>query len=371
MTLIDQRSHDTVVNLAPFSPLLSKLINDGAYLKAMLGTLSLVLPAVSVVLGVIGIGINGSVLLPPPAGIMLVLAVIGVMDAFAGFAGITVYLVGVSILAGVHTLGDIRMLVGTAAVTFAPGLLASAFRGLRREKAQDVGAWFERVVDLAVAPFLGGWATSSMVGALPALAGAKLPIADHANAIGIAVAIAIALRVGGEEFVAQSFPERLNKIHPDEVPDTSLHQKSISLTLKLFAFLFVAGALVGNVWQLYVGGLLFIIPSILGLYQDRFPNSTKLYQLLPGGLPGLAFALIVASQTLNIIMSILGVTPDLAKMAFVLIPIPGFIMSLLGMIGRQPADGDVRWYLRPNMVWVYRIGGIPVLLYTLHLTGIL
>lgn len=369
--MFDRKSHDATVAIAPISPLLSKLINDGAYARAILGSLTALLPITSILLGVIGIAITGSLLLPPPAIILLAMAVIGVFDAFAGFVGVTLYLIGVSVLAGVHTLGDIRMLVGTAAVTFAPGLLASAFRGLRREKAQDVNAWWERIVDLAVAPFLGGWATASMVGALPALAGVALPIAEHANQIGIAVAVALVIRVVGEELAAQLFPERLNKIHPDDIPGASTKQQSIALTLRFFAFLFVAGALVGNSWHLYVGGLLFILPSVLSFFQDRIPNSPKLYQILPGGLPGLAFALIVASATLNVLMHFLGATPDLAKMAFVLIPIPGFFMSLLGMVGREPAEGDVRWYQRENMVWIYRIGGIAVLMYTLRLTGII
>lgn len=370
MTWLDKPSHDATLAIAPFSPLLSRLINDGAYLRAMIGTLSTVLPFISILLGLIGVVANGSVLLPPPAVVMLALAVIGVFDALAGFVGIAIYLAIVSVLAGVHSLGDVRMLVGVAAITFAPTLLAAAFRGLRREKATTPHEWFERAIDLAVAPFLGGWATASMVGALPALAGVVLPIAQHANAIGIAVAIALVLRVAGEEVAAQFFPERLNKIHPDEVPDTSMRQKSIALTFRFVAFLFVAGALIGNSWHLYAGGLLFIIPSVLSLYQDRFPNSPRLFQLLPSGLPGLAFALIVASATLTVLMNALGTTPDLARLAFVLIPIPGFIMSILGMFGREPVAGDVRWYQRENMVWVYRIGGIAVLLYTLRLTGI-
>jgi hypothetical protein len=141
--------------------------------------------------------------------------------------------------------------------------------------------------------------------------------------------------------------------------------------MRAFIFWFVAGAFIGTSWHLYVGTALFIAPSYLGLLQDKFPNYPKLYQILPAGLPGLAFTLLVASYSLAGLTAILGETPDLAKMAFVLLPIPSVILSILGMLGREPADGDVRWYQRDQLTWLYRIGGIAIFIYTLQLTGII
>jgi hypothetical protein len=262
------------------------------------------------------------------------------------------------------------MMLGLFIVGFGPALLAGAFRGIRKPASNSSHEWWERIVDLAVAPFLGGWAMQGMVGALPALAGVKLPLADSANTIALVVAGSLVVRVILEELTAQFFPSRLNFIHPKDVPAPHNLQKVIALAMRAAIFWFVAGAFIGTSWHLHVGTFLFIFPSYLGLLQDRFPNYPKLYQLLPAGLPGLAFTLLVASYSLTGLTAVLGATPDLAKIAFVVLPIPSVILSILGMLGREPLEGDVRWYQRQNLTWLYRIGGIGMLAYTMHLTGI-
>ena len=66
----------------------------------------------------------------------------------------------------------------------------------------------------------------------------------------------------------------------------------------------------------------------------------------------------------------LGETPDLAKIAFAVLPIPSATFQILAMFGREPNEGDVRWYLRDNFKWLYWIGGPLMLVYTMHLAGI-
>ena len=104
--------------------------------------------------------------------------------------------------------------------------------------------------------------------------------------------------------------------------------------------------------------------------QDRLPNYPKLYQLLPAGLPGLAFTLLISAGALVVLISVFGETPDLAKVAFVFLPIPPAILAVLGMLGREAAPDDVRWYQRPSLTWLYRFGGIVIFVVTLRLTGI-
>jgi hypothetical protein len=276
-----------------------------------------------------------------------------------------------TITVGLSTAADVRMMMGLFIIGFGPALLAGAFRSLRKPPAGNFAEWWERATDLAIAPFLGGWATKGMIEALPALAGVKLPLAESANMIASVVAVSLVARVLLEEFTSRFYPGRLNYIHPSDVPSSSNLQKSIALAMRAFIFWFVAGAFIGTSWHLYVGTALFIAPSYLGLLQDKFPNYPRLYQILPSGLPGLAFTLLVASYSLAGLTALLGETPDLAKMAFVLLPIPSVILSVLGMLGREPAEGDVRWYERDHLTWLYRIGGIAVFIYTLQLTGII
>jgi hypothetical protein len=46
-------------------------------------------------------------------------------------------------------------------------------------------------------------------------------------------------------------------------------------------------------------------------------------------------------------------------------------LSILGMLGREGNEGEIRLIRRPGFKWVYRIGGIFMLLATMELAGVL
>jgi hypothetical protein len=267
-------------------------------------------------MAIIAIVGNHHKLLPPATPLLIAMAVIGVFDAGAGALGMAVFVVGMWITAGVHNAPDARMMMGLMIVGFGPALLAGAFRGLRRPAAMNHEQWWERAVDTAVAPFIGGWATKGMIDALSSLAGVKLPVSEQSGRVAFIVAMALLVRVVFEEVAAQYFPGRLNAIHPTEVPPPSIRQKAIALAARAGIFFFVAAAFVGIGWYLYLGTFLFILPNYIALFQERFPNYPKLYQALPAGIPGLAMSLLVASATVSLLTRILGVTPNLAKILF-------------------------------------------------------
>ena len=371
MNFLDKPSHKAGVNSAEYSPLISKFIIDGAYLRAMFGSVTLLATFFAMGLGsTSAIALDGDVL-PPPALVLGIIAVIGVFDALSGFLGMFTFAITALVLADERTAGDIRMLMGIVLLGFGPVLLANGARNFRGESSYSGEYIWERITDVAVGAFLAGWSASAMVSVLPALAGLTLPIADSANAIGLAVAIATIVRIAAEEAAARLFPARLNELHPTEVDDSSLIQKMIALGMRAGVFFFVAAAFIGYEWYLYVGTLLFIIPSYLGLFADRVPNNPALFQLIPAGLPGLIFSLALGAFTVGLISSVLGDDPLLAKLSFVLVPIPVFIVAILSLIGREPREGDVRWYERDNFKMLYRIGGAVAFFTVLKMTGIL
>jgi hypothetical protein len=48
-----------------------------------------------------------------------------------------------------------------------------------------------------------------------------------------------------------------------------------------------------------------------------------------------------------------------------------FIVAILSLIGREPREGDSRWYERDNFKMLYRIGGAVAFFTVLKMTGIL
>lgn len=368
---LDRPTKVAAQGVSRYSPITSKLVSDGAYIRAMLGSFSGLLVLAASALGIVAAGQANGLLLPPAVGVLSALVVIGVLDAGAGIIGFAAFSVGMVFTAGIHSASDVRMLMGVGLLCFAPGMLGVAFRNLRRPASQTGQHWYERVSDLMIAPLLAGWTAKSVVSALPALSGVELEISAYATRIGIVAAVAMVLRVALEELCAQLFPGRLSVVHPSSVAAPSMMQKVISLCLRAGLFFFVALAFVGNCWQLWVGTIIFIVPSFLGLLRDQFPNFPKLFQVLPSGLFGLAISLFLAKLTMGFVSDTLGKTPSFALMAFVLVPIPGFILSMAALFGRTPQPGDVRWYLRPRNQLIYVFGGIAVLVWTLFLTEIL
>jgi hypothetical protein len=249
--------------------------------------------------------------------------------------------------------------------------LANSFRAFRKVPEKGSFYLWERIVDLGVLPFVGGWVTASMISTLPALAGMTLAVANHVNDFAIAVAAAIVFRVVGEEAVARIFSERLDTLHPTHVPPTPGFQRWISLGFRLAVFIFVTAALMGNHWQVWFGSALFVLPTMLGWYSDKFPNSKWIWRIMPQGIPGLAFTLLVASVTTSIVGGWFGSSPDMALWSFALLPIPMLALSILGLIGREGDEGEVRWVRQPRFVWVYRIGGIIMLLVTMKVAGVI
>jgi hypothetical protein len=127
----------------------------------------------------------------------------------------------------------------------------------------------------------------------------------------------------------------------------------------------------GNVWQVWVGSFIFILPNILGWFADRFPNYPWIWKLIPQGVPGLALTLVVSSVSAGFISGWLEGNPEYPQYLFMLLPIPVFLIGLLGMFGREGKDGEERPIMKPKWRWVYRIGGIVMLVVTMKLAGVL
>jgi hypothetical protein len=173
-----------------------------------------------------------------------------------------------------------------------------------------------------------------------------------------------------EEIAARYFPQRLATIDVADFPEANVVQKNISLVLRACFFGFLMAAFITQTSLLYVGTALFILPAFINLLSHKFPNVPKLYQILPGGLPGLTFGLVAATAAGAFVAKQMPNISDAGSLTFVGATGASAMISIIGMFGREPVEGDVRWYLRPKNVWIYRIGGIVVFALTLRATGI-
>ena len=352
-------------------PLASKLFLDGTYLRAMLGSFWIVLVAAAAAVGALGVTEAHSMLVLPSTIVVCAIIAIGVFDVFAGFVGAAVLALGLAFTAGIWSAGDLRLLFGIVALGVTPRLIAGAFRTLRRPRIKTRLYIWERFVDIVAAPMLAAWASLQIVDMLPVLSGIELPIEELAKVVPTLVAVCMLVRVLLEEIAGRFFPIRVEITQPDDLPPPPLSQQLISITLRALTFAFIAYSLIGDCWQLYVGAAMFVLPNLLTLIQHRLPNSSTLYHLMPQGLANLAFTLWVGGLSLLALTAAFGETPDLARIGFVLLPVPSLVMSILKLFGRKGKDGEPRFYAKPGMTWFYRLGGLFVLYATAELIHVI
>ena len=299
--------------------------------------------------------------------IVIALMVIGVLDALSGAMASIAFAVTVAVMGGIIDWSSVRTLMGMALLIAGPGLIAASFRVIRHPYIKGAAGAWERLADFVVVPLLGAYTTYNIVMALPPLGGAEFPIASDAALLACVVAAMLIVKVLLEEIATRWFPERMATIAPSSLTAPGTLQLVISPLIKVSIFLFVSAAFVGTPWQLWVAGALFVIPALLAPFASRWPNSPRLWQVLPQSLPYMALALLIFLVLSALLFQSFGDTTQFALMAFFILMVPDFIVGLARLVGREPADGEVRWYMRPKLMWLYRIGGVVLVVVTTYL----
>ena len=347
--------------LAPRSPLAARALEDAAYLRAIFGSVSLLMPVIGLALGIAAVDDTGGEALPPIAALTIAIAVIGVLDAAAGLLAVGTFTIGVLVLGGVDSNADVRTLVGLSALWFAVPIVAGAARPLRRLPASGLGETYDRGADFVIASLIGAWVVYEIVGALPGLAGLDLPIADHAAAAAVAVLVALVARMGLEELAAHLYPKRLAIAEADELPEPGMLQRLGAVVLRGALFAFFATIVVGPVWQLWIGTALFVVPQLVAVFEEHLPSSSALARALPRGLLELVLMLLVVTVIGTLVLDSSDSSATALANAFVILAIPGFALSMLGLFGGEAPDRTLSWTARLAGIAVLAFGILLVL----------
>jgi hypothetical protein len=376
VTFVDTPAVKLANAVAKRAPILGKALQNGAYLRGMLGSAAWLLPLANLLLAVASVFINAQLnpglAMSPPWALFLGMAVIAVFDAFAGMLAAAVFIAGsLAVLvagSGFQTLPSWVVFVGVALALFGPGFLITGFRKLNRRPERSVRYWWERLTDFFVCSFLAAWLISSISSSMPALAGHTMPVANHIGDLALAGALAGAGRVLLEEIAGRAFPVRTNWHSFVQFPESTTRGEGLGLAFKSLLWGAIASSMFGFSWQIIVGTALFLAPSFLSLFSDRLPNSTFLWRVLPEGLPGMALNLALGSAAAIGLAFFGGATPEVAKYTFVLMPLPIMAIGILKEFGRHGGPGEKR--PGKKNVWLYRVGGLVMFMVTLKLAGV-
>lgn len=347
-----------VTSISRHLPLMARTLADGTYLRAMFGSLAPLIVLPGVALGLIAAFDTSGQALPPTLWIVLAIIALANLDAFAGFVAGLVFTFGVAISGNLSSRDEILTVAGLYIIFYAPALLASAIRPLRRLASDRDDAW-ERVTDYALGLLLSGWTMSKLIGGLNALAGVQLLITFHAKEIAWWTAVFVLVRLILEDFASYSYPQRIAAVSGEFKSQDTIH-KIISLELKIFIFVELAMPFVGFNIKLLLGTILMAAPTIIGLtIGKKLPKTSILYRLLPTGAFKIVAMVFIGTIAASFIQGLFANPRTFLEWAFVVLAIPGLILSILGKMVKEPEND---WKQTPMGNAVYRVLGIIVFL---------
>lgn len=336
-----------------FSPLLTRTIQDGNTVRAIVGSFAALLIPIGFILGVIASINTGAQALPPVWIIVGAIMTVAIFDAFAGFVAGFVFFLAALLTGNITNRPELLTSIGVMVLFFAPALLASAFRPFRRLVRNQDDLW-ERITDYALGTLLTFWVITKMVAAMNGLARLELPITEYGTELAFWAAALLLIRVALEDIAVEHYPMRLRALHV-EIKKPSQNQKIRSLAFKIFVFFIMAAPFVGSTLNLVLGTLLFAIPQITSLsLEDNLPKK-KLY--LPKGVFKTVVMIFVMALASNLIEGAFSSPEAFLKWSFVVMALPGFFLHYLDAITDAP-ESD--WKTTEKGRKIYRIGGVVV-----------
>jgi hypothetical protein len=336
-----------------FSPLLTRTIQDGNTIRAMIGSWAALLMPIGFFLGIIATINTGGESLPPTWIIVALIMAVAIFDAFAGLVAGFVFFLAALLTGNITNRPEFLTTIGVMVLFFAPALLASAFRPFRRLVRTQDDMW-ERITDYALGTLLTFWVITKMVAAMNGLARLELPITDYGTELALIAAGLLLIRIALEDIAVEHYPMRLRALHV-EIRKPSQIQKVRSLAFKIFVFFIMAAPFVGSTLNLVLGTLLFAIPQITSLsLEDNLPKK-KLY--LPKGVFKTVVMIFVMALASNMIEGAFSSPEAFLKWSFVVMALPGFFLHYLDAITDAP-ESD--WKTTEKGRMIYRIGGVII-----------
>jgi hypothetical protein len=207
-----------------FSPLLTRTIQDGNTVRAIIGSFAAVLIPIGFILGIIASLNTGAQALPPVWIIVGAIMAVAIFDAFAGLVAGFVFFMLALVTGNITNRPELLTTIGVMVLFFAPALLASAFRPFRRLVRTQDDLW-ERITDYALGTLLTFWVITKMVAAMNGLARLELPITEYGTELAFWAAALLLIRVALEDIAVEHYPMRLRSLHV-EIKKPSQRQKA-------------------------------------------------------------------------------------------------------------------------------------------------
>lgn len=353
--------------LPRFSPLAARYVSDGSWFQAIFGPLVVLLPGAGLATG-IALALDTDMtrtLVPSNLTLVLIGIIIGTLDALAGLILAGTYIFWALASGNLVNAIDLRTLLAVAILFSAPLLLVGNIRPLRRNS--ESWSAVERFTDLVVVGVLSVVIMRALFVSLDNLSRQETILSTYATYFSIISGAAVVLRYIIEDFTERIAPARLNYLLPTSNPEQEFSYYVGAITIKIAMFVLFLIGFFDISWQLIVGVAILAAMELLKFFKDSFPNSPFLYQVLPSGIPQIVFMAFVGAITTSWAESLPLLAEDRARTIFLIVSIPSLLIFLLKLFGRNPRDGDVKWYCRSKLRFIYYIFGPAMIALALSL----
>jgi hypothetical protein len=313
----------------------ARLALDGVGARVVLGSLGYLTWVVALVLGVLGaLFFPGSVVAPPLA-VLLALVVVGMIDASAGAVAWLAMTVTSLATGSVGTTDDVRTLLGLGSLMVCPVLVSNAIRPIRRPHWRDSdGGRFARFADYVVAPVLVAFLAGGMAKALNGLSGLELVTDETVTAVRWAAGCTVVLRYLLEDVTALRYPRRTRELASPDLPRPAPPWRLAGILLG--AAVFVAEPFFGLTASLLLAAALSAVPGVLTLWEDRLPNSERLYRWLPRGMLKPLILMVLSAYLTARLIADGG--DDAVRSTLILMLLPGLAFGIVAVFARDGRD---------------------------------
>ncbi len=251
------------LTLARYSPIASSIAGDGAYLRAMFGSLAWLLPGLSfVTMASFGVATDGF-RTPLPLWAFCAVLFAGLFDAGIGFTATIGALLACIALGSFFSLAGFTMVVMLAALWCGLPVMVGKVRVYLRDAPNDVASWYRRLGDITIGSLLCGYLGFKFIGILTGPNNSFAGIHSNAHDIGWWLVFATALKYLITTLASHGYPERMQTCTSDEVPTRSRHVELFSLVGRGTAAFVVFVAFLGFNWMVLTLLALYLIDVIL------------------------------------------------------------------------------------------------------------
>jgi hypothetical protein len=340
---LDRSFVEAPLRVGKFSALLSRVLVDGAWLRAIFGSRATLQWTAAVALTIGWLIDTSAFVVVPATWLLCALVAMTALDALSGLIASSLIVTAALVFDRIYVAADVRALLGVAVLLISTPLLAHVIRPLRRDP-ESVNYARERFYDYAMMPVFVAFAAGSMAKALNGLAGLDLVSPGAVTAVKWTVWLTMILRLAGEDVALRLYPVRSLAVQPSKLVSQARSWGLISVAARFAIYLFVAYPFFGlNVNTVFAAALV-LGPALLKLWEDDLPNNEKLFFWLPRGFLRF-FLLLIAGAWMGAILVADDASADVVRTVtpWLLVPAAIFgIVELFGRAGKSWRDDSVK-----------------------------